>query len=185
MQDKDSGAEKAQGERPRFPYPLRWLLACVALVVVFAVVPIRAEPDTGVLILRWCVTAVMLAVLTIAIRWQAVRQLRDPDAPLGALIVGILAGLLLFALIDYGLAVHQPGQFNGLDTRVDGLYFALSTLLTVGFGDVSAQGQTARILLCVQMAFNITAIAGSASLVARKVTQRASRSEGIRLKRTK
>lgn len=185
MQDKNSEVEKEHKGRRRFPYALRWLLACVALVVVFAVVPIRAEPDTGVLILRWCVTVVMLAVLTVAIRWQAVRQLREPDAPLGALVVGILAGLLLFALIDYGLAVHRPEQFNGLDTRVDGLYFALSTLLTVGFGDVSAQGQTARVVLCVQMAFNITAIAGSASLVARKVTQRASRSEGIRSKWTK
>lgn len=173
MRDKDFGGEKEHMKRPRLPYALRWALACVALVVVFAVVPIRAEPDRAMLILRWCVTIAMLAVLAVAIRWQAVRQLREPDAPLGALVVGILAGLLLFALIDYGLAVHRPEQFTGLNTRVDGLYFALSTLLTVGYGDVSAQGQLARIVLCVQMAFNITAIAGSASLVARKFTQRA------------
>jgi voltage-gated potassium channel len=152
---------------------LRWALACLALMVLYAVIPVSSEPDPAVLILRWCITIAMLAALVIAIRWQAVRQLRDPDAPLGALVVGILAGLLLFALIDYGIAVHRPGEFQGLDTRVDALYYALSTLLTVGFGDISAHGQVARLVLCIQMAFNITAIAGSASLVTRKFTQRA------------
>jgi hypothetical protein len=152
---------------------LRWALACLALVVLYAVIPVSSEPDPAVLVLRWCGTVAMLVALVVVIRWQAVRHLRDPDAPLGALVVGILAGLLLFALIDYGIAVHRPDEFRGLDTRVDALYFALSTLLTVGFGDISAQGQVARVVLCLQMAFNITAIAGSASLVTRKFTQRA------------
>jgi hypothetical protein len=169
LQDNDSERPKTRG------HPIRWLLACVALIVLYAVVPIESEPDDGVLALRWVGTVLLLVALASAIRWQALRQLREPDAPVGALIVGILAGLLLFALLDYGLAVHQPGEFNDLRTRVDALYFALSTLLTVGFGDVSAQGQTARVVLCLQMAFNITAIAGSASLVTRKFAQRAAR----------
>jgi voltage-gated potassium channel Kch len=154
---------------------LRWLLVCVALVVLYAVVPISNEPDRGSLVLRWGATVLLLASLAFAIRWQALRQLREPDAPLGALIVAILAGLLLFALLDYGLAVHRPGEFTSLETRVDALYFAVSTLATVGFGDVSAQGQVARTVLCVQMAFNLTAIASAASIVARKFGERAAR----------
>ncbi|MDA1359580.1 potassium channel family protein [Glycomyces luteolus] len=165
MQDK--GNERSQS------YRLRWLLAGLALIVLYFVVPIRSEPDPVVLVLRWCGTAVLLAGVAIVIRRQAVRQLREPDAPLGALIVGILAGVLLFALVDYGVAVYRPDQFAGLHTRVDALYFALSTLSTVGFGDVTAQGQFARVLVCVQMAFNVTAIAGSASLIARKLAERA------------
>ncbi|MFG3343275.1 potassium channel family protein [Glycomyces sp. NPDC048151] len=162
------------------PHPWRWVLACAALVAVYSVVPVASEPDTVVLVLRWVATVVLLTVLVFAIRWQAVRQIVEPEAPLGALVVGIVAGLLMFALIDYGLAVHRPGEFHGIDTRVDALYYALSTLLTVGFGDVSAQGQIARVLLCFQMAFNITAIAGSASLVTRKFTERAVRARGNR-----
>jgi drug/metabolite transporter (DMT)-like permease len=156
---------------------LRWLLACLALFVAFMVVPIRPEIDSWTLVLRWCITLAMLAALVILIRRQALRQLRQADAPVGALVVGILAGLLVFALIDYGVAVHRPGQFSGMDSRVDALYFALSTLLTVGFGDITADGQGARVLVCVQMAFNITAIAGSASLVTRKFTTRAANAE--------
>lgn len=169
MQDNDN-----ERHEPR-AHPVRWLLACVALMALYAIAPVESEPDNGVLALRWGITVLVLVALAWAIRWQALRQLREPDAPLGALIAGILAGLLLFALLDYGLAVHRPGEFSELHSRVDALYFALSTLLTVGFGDVSAQGQTARVVLCFQMAFNITAIAGSASIVARKFSERAAR----------
>lgn len=151
---------------------LRWTLAGIALLVLYLVVPIRSEPDAAVLILRWGATAVMVAAVAVAIRWQAVRQIREPEAPLGPMGVGILAGLLVFALVDYAVAVYRPGEFAGLDTRVDALYFAMSTLLTVGYGDVTAQGQVARTLLCVQMAFNVTVIAGSASLIAQKFAQR-------------
>jgi voltage-gated potassium channel len=155
---------------------LRYPLACAALLVAYAVVPVRADAPPSVLVLRWALTLVLLAAIALVIGRQSARQLREPDAPLGALVVGIVAGLLLFALIDYTVAVHRPEEFTGLRTRVDALYFALSTLLTVGFGDVSAQGQTARIVLCAQMAFNVTAIAGSASLAARRFATRAARS---------
>ena len=172
MREGSSADEDVSAEQPP-SHLLRWLLACLALLIAFAVVPIRPETDSWALVLRWCITVAMLAALVILIRRQALRQISEADAPVGALVVGIVAGLLIFALIDYGVAVHRPGQFSGMDSRVDALYFALSTLLTVGFGDITADGQGARVLLCVQMAFNITAIAGSASLVTRRFTQRA------------
>lgn len=176
MQEGSTGDEDASVEQAP-SHLLRWLLACLALLVAFAVVPIRPEADSWALVIRWCITIAMLAALVLIIRRQALRQLREADAPVGALVVGILAGLLIFALIDYGVAVHRPGEFTGMDSRVDALYFALSTLLTVGFGDITADGQGARVLICVQMTFNFTAIAGSASLVARKFTARAATAE--------
>ncbi|SDD00695.1 potassium channel family protein [Glycomyces harbinensis] len=159
----------------RLPPAVRYLLACAALVVAYAVVPVRADAGAAALVLRGALTLALLVLIALVIGRQAVRQLREPDAPLGTLVVGIVAGLLVFALVDYGVAVHRPEEFSGLRTRVDALYFALSTLLTVGFGDVSAQGQVARVVMCVQMAFNFTAIAGSASLVARNFAARAAK----------
>jgi voltage-gated potassium channel len=159
--------------RPRIPAAARYAILCVAMVVAYIVVPVRTDVEPVVLVLRWTLTAGMLVTLAVAARWEAVRQLRDPDAPLGGLAVAILGGVLLFALADYGVAVHRPEEFANLHTRVDALYFAISTLLTVGFGDVNAEGQVARALLCVQMAFNFTVIAASASLLARKMTARA------------
>ncbi|MCD0445084.1 potassium channel family protein [Glycomyces sp. A-F 0318] len=155
---------------------VRHPLMCAALVAAYAAVPVRAEGGVLPLVLGWALALVLIGVVALVIGRQTVRQLRDPDAPLGELVVGVVAGLLLFALVDYAVAVHRPGEFTGLDTRIDALYFALSTLLTVGFGDVSAQGQIARAVLCAQMAFNFTALAGAASLVARRVASRAARS---------
>lgn len=158
----------------RMPPKLRWSLACVALVVAYAVVPVGTDRALDMIVLRWALTVATLIGLTLVIRRQVVRQLREPDAPLRVLLVSVVAGLLLFALVDYAIAVHLPGEFSGMGTRVDALYFALSTLLTVGFGDITAEGQLARMVLCAQMVFNTTVIAGSASLAARRIMQRAS-----------
>ena len=71
------------------------------------------------------------------------------------------------------MADRRPGQFVGLDTRVDALYFALTTqTTTVGYGDVHAQGQTARILVGVQMVFSIGVIATGVSIVVKQLAQR-------------
>ena len=171
MQERSPQDEDEPVKRRKLMRALRWMLACVALLVAYAVVPVRPEPDLTALVLRWCATVALLAAVAIVIRLQVLRQLREAEAPFGALVLGILAGLLLFALIDYSVATYRPGQFEGLDTRVDALYYALTTLLTVGFGDIYAHGQLARVLLCVQMVFNVTAIAGSASLVSGKIRE--------------
>jgi len=118
------------------------------------------------------VTVLALVAVVYGIRRQLLRHIRQPGAPLGGLVVGIVAGLLLFASLDYCIAIYAPGQFSGLATRTDALYFALSTLLTVGFGDVHAVGQTARALLCIQMALNVIVLATAASLVAREFNAR-------------
>ena len=51
----------------------------------------------------------------------------------------------------------------------------MTTLVTVGYGDITAQGQVARAVLTGQMAFNVVALAGSASLLARRFADRAAR----------
>lgn len=165
---------KAVPRGRRLPPWARYAIVCLALAVAYAAVPVREGPDAAVL-LRWTLTIAMLAAIAIAIRWQALRQLREPDAPVGGLVVGIVAGLLVFALTDFVIAAHRPGEFSGLETRVDALYFAMTTLVTVGYGDITAQGQTARAVLTVQMAFNVVALAGSASLLARRFADRAAR----------
>jgi hypothetical protein len=81
--------------------------------------------------------------------------------------------VVFFALADFTIAVSYPGQFVGLETKTDGLYFALATLTTVGYGDVHAAGQLARSLLIVQLVFNVAIIATGASVLSRVVGMRA------------
>jgi voltage-gated potassium channel len=151
----------------------RCVLACAALLAAYFAIPIQVRDDAPAVALRVALTVVALVALVYAIRRQILRQLDEPDAPLGGLIVSVLAGVLLFALADYTLAYYAPGEFAGLDTRLDALYFAMTTLLTVGFGDIYAHGQVARGLLCVQMLFNVVVVATTASLLTHQLTARA------------
>ena len=69
------------------------------------------------------------------------------DRALVRLVVALVAGLLAFALADYVVAGSRPGQFVRPAHPVDALYFALTTLTTIGYGDVHAQGQIARVVV--------------------------------------
>ena len=71
------------------------------------------------------------------------------------LILLVMAASLTFFLLNQG----SPEQVTGLQTRTDALYFTLSTMTTVGFGDVHAEGQLARALVCALIVFNVVVVA--------------------------
>jgi hypothetical protein len=71
------------------------------------------------------------------------------------LVLLIMASSLTFFLIEEA----SPDQFDGLETRTDALYFTLATMSTVGFGDVHAKGQLARVLVCLLIVFDVAVVA--------------------------
>ncbi|MEU8262468.1 potassium channel family protein [Micromonospora sp. NPDC048999] len=156
------------------------LLACLLLVAAYFLVPLTSDPNVVRLVLR-TIGTVIVVVTVAALITRQVREQLAPTAPTGEaavrplihLAVALVAGLLAFALGDYVLATNRAGEFVGLRTRVDALYFALSTITTVGYGDVHAQGQVARIVVCGQMLFSIGVIATGASIVVRQLAQQA------------
>jgi voltage-gated potassium channel len=89
--------------------------------------------------------------------------------------------VLLFTLLVLGFAAgyvvlsQRPGQLAGVDTKIDALYFTLTTLSTVGFGDAHAVGQTARVVVSVQMVFNLVFIAAAVRLLTSVARERATR----------
>jgi voltage-gated potassium channel len=70
-----------------------------------------------------------------------------------------VVGVAVFALADLVVTTTVPGQFIDLRAKTDALYFALTTLITIGYGDIHAQGQLARGLLIGQMLFNAIVLA--------------------------
>ncbi|BCJ57620.1 potassium channel family protein [Micromonospora endophytica] len=151
-------------------------LSCVLLVVAYFVVPVEADPNA----VRMGVRISLTLLLTGAVAWLVTGQVRRQLAAgssgesraLTHLAVVLVAGLLAFALADYVVARAAPTQFVALGTRIDALYFAVATLTTVGYGDVHAQGQLARVLVIVQMVFSIGVIATGVSLVVKQLVQR-------------
>jgi voltage-gated potassium channel len=94
---------------------------------------------------------------------------------LDRLLLAVVGGVLLFALADFIVSRTSEGQFVGMETKTDALYFAVTTLATVGYGDVHAEGQLARALVIGQMLFNFVVIASAARLVTRELGARRTR----------
>lgn len=154
---------------------IRTIISCVAMVAVYFVLPLDADTSATELITRILATLAGIALATWLISRQIARQLRERDTPLFGLLLATIGGILVFAMADYMVAVSVPGQFAALQTRLDALYFALSTLATVGFGDVHAQGQVARAVVSMQIVFNVAVLATAGSLLAKQVLQRRAR----------
>ena len=75
-----------------------------------------------------------------------------------SLITLLYPVVVLFALTYYVMQRNSPGQFDSLVTRTDALYYTVVTLGTVGYGDVHAIGQLARVVTMVQVAFDLVVI---------------------------
>ncbi|MFD6453108.1 MULTISPECIES: potassium channel family protein [unclassified Nocardia] len=108
--------------------------------------------------------------------WRRIdNYLREPTAA-GAQVDGLLLLVcivgVVFALFYYRLQQLHPDQFAGLETRTDALYYTLVTLGTVGFGDVHAVGQAARIATMVQIVFDLVVLGTLLTIITTSVTGR-------------
>lgn len=94
------------------------------------------------------------------IRHSYVHSIGKRTVILGVMVVETVA---LFAT-TYLAVSDTPDQFVGLHTVLDAFYFTMTTLMTIGFGDVAAQGQLARGVVLVQMLFTILVLSSSVRL---------------------
>lgn len=176
---RDGNRRRPDGEGPADADPgrrhlRRALLASALLVVVYFLLPVEADVTGARVVARTVlaaagvvVAAMLVGRLVIRLRWGGTGTVA------AALLVALVGGVVTFALVDYLVAVAWPGEFADLRTRVDALYFAVTTLTTTGFGDVHAQGQLARALVTVQMVYNVAVLAtGGSTLVNRIIAQR-------------
>lgn len=155
---------------------LRGVLAGMLGLAVYAVVPVRTGPLQllDALVFAGGALGFGVAIAAAAIRERRAAIAQDPSVA-GARIEHVLAIVLwaiaFFALMYLRLA-GVSGQFEGITTRVDALYFTLTTLTTVGYGDINAVGQTARVVVMLQMVFNVVVIATAVRLLLIAVRRR-------------
>jgi voltage-gated potassium channel len=164
--------------RPRRSAAARRLLrlsaAIAGLIAAYYLVPVFEVTSGAMLAVRAVATALVLSVSLWLVVRTVVHELRaaDVDVHLDHLVLAAVAGVVCFALADLAVARLGDQQFVGLETKTDALYFAMTTLTTVGFGDISAQGQLARQLVLVQLLFNIVVIATAARTMSRALSHR-------------
>ena len=103
----------------------------------------------GVLILLAIATWQLRLVITA--RYPAVRAIE-------ALATTVPLFLLLFASAYFVMARASTAGFGQHLTRTDALYFTVTTFSTVGYGDITAASQTARLVVTVQMILDLLAL---------------------------
>ena len=97
----------------------------------------------------------LAAVATLQVR--AVIRARHPAVKaVEALAATAPLFLLLFAAAYVVMAAADPSNFNVETlTRTDSLYFTITIFATVGFGDITAASEGARILVTAQMILDL------------------------------
>ncbi len=147
-------AEPQPHDRDRRRYALtallRSCLVAVLVMVAYFVLPMTsATRGSAILFLVGGLTALVL-VLGWHIRLILVAPYPAARAA-SALVVTIPLFLVVFATIYYLMGVADEGAWSEPLTRMDALYFTVTVFATVGFGDVTAVSQSARVLTMLQM----------------------------------
>jgi len=103
--------------------------------------------------------AVGLLALTAVVAYQVRAIIRHPHSAvraIEALAITVPVFLLLFAATYFMMEQANADNFN-VDslTRTDSLYFTVTVFATVGFGDIAATSQVARVAVIAQMIFDL------------------------------
>jgi|GEM_PF-1298974 len=142
---------------------------CLAIYVVCPVPGKNAPP-----LLSWLLFAVGVLAIGYAVVALVRRRRMSPDdsgVRLEALVALVYALVVFFALTYLSLSTRED-EFVGIDNRVDALYFTVSTVATVGFGDVHAVGSAARVAVTVHMVMDLLVLGIAARLVGPALTRR-------------
>jgi voltage-gated potassium channel len=138
-------------------------LTVVAGMVAYALAPVKGH--AGWIGLAIGLLAVGFIIPLTARRAHAIdnsdRPLLDAAETLALLFTMLVLG---FAAI-YVVLGGRPHQMAEVHTKVDALYFTVSTLGTVGFGDAHAVGQLARIVVTLQITFDLVFLAVAVRLL--------------------
>jgi voltage-gated potassium channel len=133
----------------------RGIAVTVGLLVLYYVLPL--DHMTGVPFwLSLSLGLLLLAVVT-AHQVRAILRSRRPVVRgIEAVAVTVPLFLVLFAATYFLLSQTDPANFSEAPlNRTDTLYFTVTTFATVGFGDITATSQFARVLVTVQMILDL------------------------------
>ncbi|WP_307852257.1 potassium channel family protein [Streptomyces sp. b94] len=143
-----------------------------ATVVAYFLLPLdHLGPQRPVL--SWLLFALVLTFVAAMLLRQIRHVLVDrPETRPGVVIsLLIVLSVHVFSATYYALA-KQPGEFTGLRTRLDALYFTVVTLATVGYGDITPRGQAARIVTVLQIAYSFVFLTAAATALTTRVRDR-------------
>ncbi|MFG2487619.1 potassium channel family protein [Streptomyces virginiae] len=147
---------------------MRSLVTAAILVTAYHLLPVdSAFTVTTVLALvaGIAAVAVLLARQIHRIRLAPLPGLKAMEAM--AITVPLFG--LLYATACFLMEHSAPDSFREPLSRTDGLYFAMTVFSTVGFGDITARSEPARLLTTGQITLNLLLLGVAARLLANAV----------------
>ena len=145
---ENSASERGKAERSASKDLLVTVAVALGLLVLYFTVPLSQRDGTD----WWMLVLTGAAFVVFA---AAVLRMIARGAGLFRLLTLLLTVVVVIALGFYALAINRPDEIAGLETRIDALYFTLTTMTTTGYGDIHATGQLARVLVSLVFVFNL------------------------------
>jgi hypothetical protein len=133
----------------------RALAVTIALIALYYLVPLERLANIPVVVSLSVGLLVLIFVTAYQVR--AIFRARHPATRgIEAVAATVPLFIVLFSAAYFVLSQDDPANFNtpGL-TRSDTLYFTVTVFATVGFGDITATSQLARLLVTVQMILDL------------------------------
>lgn len=132
----------------------RGILAASVLVALYYTLPLDLEGSTSAAVKLLIGFVAFCAVMV----WQlrAISDSRNPGLrALQGMFLVLPLFLLLFASTYFVMGRSDEATFTAPLTRTDALYFTVTIFSTVGFGDISARSEPARLVVTVQMILDL------------------------------
>jgi voltage-gated potassium channel len=136
---------------------LQALVTTAVLVALYYALPLDERSDA------WTVTQLVFGLVVLAgiVAWQ-VRAIIGSEFPrvrmLQALFMAVPFYVLTFAAAYFLISGSGDANFAEPLSRTDALYFTVTVLSTVGFGDITPKSEIARLVVTGQMIANLILI---------------------------
>ena len=118
-------------------------------------------------------------VVIVAVSVLAVRHVLRSEFPVLRAVemvaVVVTFAIVVFASVYVLVSKREPSAFSEPLDRVDALYFSLTTSTTVGFGDINAKSDQARISVMVHMVANVVVLGVAARVLLNTARRRIQR----------
>ncbi|WP_431983971.1 potassium channel family protein [Streptomyces qinglanensis] len=161
------------GRRPLWSghgWPLLGPVTAALFVAYFLVPEHTLGPERPVL--SWTVFGIGLTAIAVLLVKHMRDALFDRPGTVVALVSLMCLSVLLFSSA-YFVMSHHPGEFTGLRTRLDALYFALLTLATLSYGDITPHGQSVRLVILLQIVYTLVFLTAAATSLTGKLRRSA------------
>jgi ACR3 family arsenite efflux pump ArsB len=136
---------------------LRATGSTVALVAIYYLLPLDHSSTGGAVTILVIGLAVLIGLVALQVR--SILRSRLPGLrAIEALATSVPLFLLLFAIVYAVMAAISASNFGGPLTRTDALYFTVTVFSTVGFGDITAKTEAARLVVTSQMIADLLVI---------------------------